>query len=806
MKGAEPDKAVSASETTLEKDAEKVQAHVHESSVKAASPAVMREGDKAVSAAEKTQHDDPKKDTLSYFEADFRRMLSSLPIPLHEIMPRVMVRAASKFLFRARVLGTEMLYDCTLTLLRVIAVVFFREIQPRSAWRIPKEGPIIFVGAPHHNQFLDPLLLASEARDAGRRVSFLIAHKSTTRPFIGRLSRMLNSIPVRRAADYAKVGEGTIMMHPSGDERLLLGRNSKFTTQAELRGSIVLPKDTDYAMGEIVEIVSDTVLRIKTPFTTEAAKNALTTRDSADPNQMVGCEYKLQPYVNQAHMYESVYKQLSDGNCLCVFPEGGSHDRTDLLPLKAGVVIMALGAMANDPNLNVRIVPVGLNYFHPHKFRSRAVIEFGVPLHVPLELVDLFKKGGNEKREAIASMLDIVFDGLKSVTVRTPDYDTLMVIQASRRLMSLSGHNLSLSDKVEQNRRLIMGYMQFKDHPKVVELRQAVMKYNTHLKQVGIRDHQVERANRSIIRSLALLFYRLGLLVCWSGCALPGTILNMPIIVLAKVISKRKAKEALAASQVKLFGRDVLATWKILVSLCVTPILYITYAATATAVARRTRLRFIHKLLMPVYVMTGLPIITYGTIKMNEVGVDVYKSLPPLIASLLPGRRRVIEQLQQERVNLTAQLHSTIEGLKPEGWNYTDIARGSYTAKAPPLPEEMEQMMLNGHQLDSSGGHSLSHPMNVIDEWLFGWSTSRRNGTWGAHRAEVVESDLGSDYEDALHVYEHKADGMGDSMAGTSDESSSYPNAGSMRRKRSRSQEYRDRRPEMLATTEADRS
>ncbi|MCP5888547.1 hypothetical protein NL336_27135, partial [Klebsiella pneumoniae] len=82
-----------------------------------------------------------------------------------------------------------------------------------------------------------------------------------------------------------------------------------------------------------------------------------------------------------------------------------------------------------------------------------------MPLHAPPELVELFKLGGAEKRQAIASMLDIVFDGLKSVTVRAPDYETLMVIQASRRLMSLPGQHLSLSDKVEQNRKLVMGYM-----------------------------------------------------------------------------------------------------------------------------------------------------------------------------------------------------------------------------------------------------------------------------------------------------------------------------------------------------------
>ena len=88
---------------------------------------------------------------------------------------------------------------------------------------------------------------------------------------------------------------------------------------------------------------------------------------------------------------------------------------------------MALGAMANDSNVKVKIVPVGLSYFHPHRFRSRAVVEFGAAMDVPEELVNMFKEGGPSKRTAVSKLLDLIYDGLKTVTVRAPDYDTLMV-------------------------------------------------------------------------------------------------------------------------------------------------------------------------------------------------------------------------------------------------------------------------------------------------------------------------------------------------------------------------------------------
>ena len=88
---------------------------------------------------------------------------------------------------------------------------------------------------------------------------------------------------------------------------------------------------------------------------------------------------------------------------------------------------MALGAMANNPAIKVKIVPVGLSYFHPHKFRSRAVVEFGSAMDVPEEFVAKFQQGGPQKREAVGKLLDLIYDGLKTVTIRAPDYDTLMV-------------------------------------------------------------------------------------------------------------------------------------------------------------------------------------------------------------------------------------------------------------------------------------------------------------------------------------------------------------------------------------------
>ncbi|CBQ73776.1 related to SCT1-glycerol 3-phosphate/dihydroxyacetone phosphate dual substrate acyltransferase [Sporisorium reilianum SRZ2] len=662
-------------------------------------------------------------------------------------------------------MASNIAFDIALFFWRIIINLFFREIRPRSAWRIPREGPVIFVAAPHHNQFLDPLLLASEVRRAsGRRVAFLIAEKSIKRRFVGAAARIMQSIPVARAADSAKAGKGFISLHPSGDPLLLQGHGTAFKSQLHAKGQIMLPKACGNATVEVVEVISDTEVKIKKEFKDARALDMLRGKTpqpepskadkkpsksasaralekaANDISEGTGCKYSCLPFVDQTQMYAKVYEKLAEGGCLGIFPEGGSHDRTDLLPLKAGVVIMALGAMSANRDLNVRIVPVGLSYFHPHKFRSRAVVEFGSPIDVPRELVGLFDEGGEGKRKAVGEMMDIVYDGLKGVTLRAPDYETLMVVQAGRRLYRAPGQSVSLGQTVELNRKFIMGYLQFKDEPRVVKLREEILRYNKKLRYAGLRDHQVERATRAGWRSLGLLAYRLGLLGLWGGLALPGAVLNSPIIILAKIISHKKAKEALAASQVKVAGRDVLATWKVLVSLGVAPVLYSFYAALATYLAHKVELSPRTRLLMPLYTLIVLPTMSYSALKFAEVGIDIYKSLPPLFISLIPGNHKVILDLQQTRTKISADLHVLIDELAPQVWEDFAEHRMLPNASAPP-PRQREALVWKQKKSTSGATNdALSHPLQWMDERLFGWGRRRRSSTRRTMTAEEIKS------------------------------------------------------------------
>ncbi|KAL2005785.1 hypothetical protein VTN00DRAFT_10278 [Thermoascus crustaceus] len=587
------------------------------------------------------------------------------------------------------------LYDLVLWTFSVLIDLFFREVHPRGSWKVPRRGPMIIVAAPHANQFVDSLVLMRVLRaEAHRRISWLIAEKSFKRKFIGLLARGIGAVPVARAMDNMKPGQGTIYLpDPVNQPRLLRGIGTNFEGPGfEPDGTIALPtiNGTSHSTN-IAEIRGPEELILKKPFTHKDALFQLTGRkdisedgkftgDVADEDlsEFKGSKFKVAPHVDQTEVYKAVFARLNAGGCVGIFPEGGSHDRPDLLPLKAGVALMALGTLADNPDCGLKIVPCGMNYFHAHKFRSRAVVEFGNPIEVPRELVAQFKAG--QRREAVGALLDIIYNALLAVTVTSPDFETLMVVQAARRLYNTKGKKLPLPMVVELNRRLVKGYTHFKDDPRIVQLKKSVGDYNKQLRLLGIRDHQVDYAKFSIIQVVFTLIYRVLKLATLAIGTLPGLLLFAPVFVATKVISAKKSKEALAASTVKLQGRDVMATWKLLVALAFAPALYAFYTIMFTYWTYRNRIQGYVPEWVPLWlvVLIGFvlfPSITFAALRIGEVGMDILKSLRPLILSLNPTSANTLVRLRERRAELSQQVTDVINTLGPELFPDFDATR-----------------------------------------------------------------------------------------------------------------------------------
>ena len=315
-------------------------------------------------------------------------------------------------------------YYATRSFLLTIQTVFFKSVDVVGIGNIPLEGPVIFVGN-HSNQFADGIMLIMNAR---RKVGFLIAQKSWDLPVIGWMARALGCVPLKRAADLVRPGVGAVRVH--GD--VALGEGTRFTAELRPNDSIIVGQEQPRTPSRrrarsqpevkrrVLAVLSDTELRLRPPDAPPAtdaaaaaaaaaplseAERAAAAAAAASSSSADGAAsaFRIASKPDHSAMFGTVLQRLERGACIGIFPEGGSHDRPDLLPLKHGVAEIALqfSARAKDGR-GVPIVPCGLTYFRGHEFRARAVLEFGAPTYVTEEQV---AQHATAPREAVDGLM-----------------------------------------------------------------------------------------------------------------------------------------------------------------------------------------------------------------------------------------------------------------------------------------------------------------------------------------------------------------------------------------------------------------
>lgn len=281
-----------------------------------------------------------------------------------------------------------------------------------------------------------------------------MAETSYNRRIVGDLAWALDVVPVKRAQDSSTPGTGKVVfqkeesLSEEGKSVILavLGTGTLFTQQFKI-GDKIRPNGTAIAV-KITELVDDANLLVDA--TDVPPEDFERVYSKSEPNS-----FDTLKKIDQKIVYEKVLDKLASGGSIGIFPEGGSHDRTHLLPLKVGVALIAYSALEKD-GLSVPIVPVGLNYFRSHRWRGRATVEFGQPIYVDPSTLKDYKAGGGDKRRVCNDLLDRIQDSMRSVIVSTPDYESLQVIHTARRLYQRQG--LQGKEKQDMSRRFAEGY------------------------------------------------------------------------------------------------------------------------------------------------------------------------------------------------------------------------------------------------------------------------------------------------------------------------------------------------------------
>lgn len=558
----------------------------------------------------------------------------------------------------------ELLYFSVKIFFHSILSIFFRDVEIVGRDKLPRHGPMIF-SVNHANQFMDAVMVVCTCQ---HKVSYLMAEASWRRRIIGDIAWAMDVVPVKRAQDGAQPGIGKIVFAKQDYEHTKLlsveGFDSKFTLQLA-KGDKIRPIGTATAV-KITELVDDTTLLVDGSYISEEELETVFVK-----KEPVG--FDLLKRVDQKVVYEKVLDRLASGGCVGIFPEGGSHDRTDLLPLKVGVALIAYSALEKD-GLNVPIVPVGLNYFRTHRWRGRAVVEYGEPIYLDPSTLNAYKAGGAERRQVCNDLIDRIADSMRSVIVSAPDYDSLQIIHTARRLYQRRG--LQAAEKQELSRRFAEGYkmlmlMTKGESPEAwQDLQRRLVKYQRELRDLGIRDYQVSGLDREkitpveasegdeILKEIRLPYQIVHLLIVLMLAAIPTLFLNLPVGVLAGLYSESRRKKALANSKVKVRGFDVMMTEKIVFCMVAIPTLWIFYGV-----------------LMAVFTdfdgptialcILSFPLFAYTGIVVSEAGMVDIKDLRPYYMRLFPSSRRRLHALPSMRKELQADLRSFIKRVGP---------------------------------------------------------------------------------------------------------------------------------------------
>lgn len=557
----------------------------------------------------------------------------------------------------------QLLYFGVKIFFRSILSIFFREVEVIGVQNIPLYGPVIFTGN-HANQFIDSVVMLSTCQ---RTISYLIAEKSWKRRIIGDIAWAMGAVPVKRPMDSAfNPSCGTITLQHQ--QQL----NNEDISNLEAKG-FETKFLKELAVGDKIMVHGSSELLKVTKISSDTS---MTLAGNSKPSEEAST-FSIMKKLDQKDMYKKVLSKLASGGTIGIFPEGGSHDRTDLLPLKAGVSIIAHSALDQE-GINVPIVPVGLNYFRGHRFRGRVIVEFGRPIHIdPLTMLE-YKRGGNARRQVCNDFLERIEDHMRGVIVSAPDYQSLKLIYTARRLYR--SKVLSSSEKQDLNRRFAMGYKHLLhitqgNPPKEwIMLQERIKNYQKELDELGIRDYQVpalvsqteETDGDVVLREMRLPFRIVELILLVAVSLIPALFLNLPVGLIARLNANRKRKQSLAASSVKVKGMDVLLSEKVLLCIVLVPSLWMTYAVLllvftdldGPAIALAT---------------LSMPLFSYMGIVTAEAGMIDLKDVKPYLMRLFPSTRRRLIALPKCRRELQSDFREFVKMIGPTlGEVYTE--------------------------------------------------------------------------------------------------------------------------------------
>lgn len=257
-------------------------------------------------------------------------------------------------------------------------------------------------------------------------------------------------------------------------------------------------------------------------------------------------------------MFAAVADALAAGDAICIFPEGISHSKGRLEPLRTGAARMALAAERDGTE--VALVPVGLNFDRKTTFRSRVTVVFGPAFSGR----DLLPARDGDLAPAVRALTDRIAEHMRNLLVEAdPAADAALVDRVDRLYAAARGRPHEPAERLARRRTIADGIERLRQRApgKYDELLLRLRRYDQRLRRFGIRDRhldwEIDDRDAAIfaVRELAL-----------ATVLLPLSLLGLLVFFVPYYLTGRAARmstrehDVIATAQV-LTGAGIYGAW-----------------------------------------------------------------------------------------------------------------------------------------------------------------------------------------------------------------------------------------------------
>ncbi|MEO1515774.1 MAG: 1-acyl-sn-glycerol-3-phosphate acyltransferase [Bacteroidota bacterium] len=221
---------------------------------------------------------------------------------------------------------------------------------------------------------------------------------------------------------------------------------------------------------------------------------------------------------NNYDTFRYCHQALKDQKAIMILAEGTTIHEKRLRPLRKGTARIAFGAIEAFGEMDLHIIPVGVNYTYADQARQEAMIEFGEPIRV-MEYWDAYKEDANEATRVLLADLRARLEQSIIIIDRVEDenlVEKLLVLYRNDHPMSVLPVLVRDNERLKDEKQIAHWINQLPDSSRSQLLGQVEEYYDLlhkeQLEDVGVAQKWQFSWRNSLILVLGALPFALGVL------------------------------------------------------------------------------------------------------------------------------------------------------------------------------------------------------------------------------------------------------------------------------------------------------